>query len=160
MNRDAASIRKAIFAKYGSLSKPRFDFVRAALEADAHRALLDELRCSFEVTEWTDANIDVSFSLALRTDGRIFPLRLSMVGPYAVLLRPPPAGNWQVIDQASKATEAERRILDVVRRFGIEPLDQATLSLPIALNMGNTEPERCRFYQALFTDNDVLPWEW
>jgi hypothetical protein len=160
MNHDVTSIRNAILARYGSLSEPRFHFVRAALEAHAYRALVDELRSSFDITEETDTNNDVSFSLVLRKDGGALGLRLSMVGPYAVLLRLPPAGSWEVVDGAAKTTDAERSILDAVRRFGIEPLDQATLSLPIALDMGDTEPDQCRFYQALFTDNDVLPWEW
>ena len=160
MTHDVASIRKAILDKYGSLSDPRFHFVRATLEADPFRPLIDELRASFEVSEHTEPNVDVSFALVLRADGRVFPLRLSMIGPYAVLLRPPPAGSWEVIDPAAKTTESERRILDTVRRFGIEPLDQTTLSLPIGLNMGDTEPDRCRLYQALFVDRDVLPWEW
>lgn len=153
------SIRAAVISRYGSLEDPRFGFKREALKADPYRALIDTLKASFTLTEDTDINDDVSFGLVLQAPGGLRVLRLSMIGPYAALLRPAARGAYEAVDDATLANPAERRLRDVLRASGIELLDQATLSAPLPMELSNTPADRCRVYQALFVDADLLPWE-
>ena len=157
MHHDVESIRTAILSKYGSLTEPRFDFVQAALDADEYRDLVQDLQSSFEIIEDTDPNDDVSFGLLLRGAHGSFVLRLSMIGRYAAFLRIDQHNRSQLVDAA--AAPEERRVLEALRQFQIEPLDQATLSVRIPLELSNTTSATCRLYQALFMDTDVLPWE-
>lgn len=159
MHDDMQSIRTAILSKYGSLTEPRFDFVQAALDADEYRNVIQDLRSTFELSEDTDPNDDVSFGLLLRGELSSYVLRLSMIGRYAVLLRVDERNRSQVVDPDAPASAEERTILETLRRFEIEPLARVTLTIQIPLELSNTTCASCRLYQALFTDTDVLPWE-
>lgn len=146
--------------RYRSLEAPRFSFVEEALDTNPYLSLLHRVGEHFDCTEDTDPNDDVSFGYVLRKESRVWVLRLSMVGPYAVVLRRRGDEAMEVIaDECGDIVEEEERLLRLLEAEGLTTLDRDTLLRPIPLRLSNTAPEQVRLYQALFTDTDVVPWE-
>ncbi len=152
-------IHQDILKAYGSLTEPTFWFVQAALEKQPYREIIARLGAMFAMDdEDTDPNYDVSFGLIIRPPGSLLVLRLSMVGPYAVLMCSSNSAS-HVVEPANTNTENERRILGLLHEYGIDALDRATLEEPVSLLLSDTSTENCRVFQALFTDTDILPWQ-
>lgn len=154
-----ASIRRDILQKYGALDNPEFHFVQASLDARDYDDLINAIKKVLDVEDDTDPNDDVSFGLIMREQNRRLVLRLSMVGRYALLLRSRDDGSYDVVDPSSAASSEERALARLLQNFNVELLDQATLMQHVPLTLYNTSAEDCRVYQALFTDDDVLPWQ-
>lgn len=146
--------------RYGSLEEPGFSFVREAMAADPYAPLVHRLGEEFDCGEETEPNDDVSFGYLLTNRRGAWVLRLSMIGPYAVLMRLQDDGGTEVVvAEGDEVTEDERRLLRLLEAEGITAIDRETLTRPFPLTLPNTTPGDVRIYQALFTDTDVLPWE-
>lgn len=155
----AAEIEQQIRERYGSLEQPDFHFVGNESLDGSYEDLISRLAETFAIEEITDPNDDVSLSYVLRRDGGEWVVQLSLVGPYAVLLRLTRGAAEVVTASVRDLARCERLILEELERSGLKVLDRSTLSRPIPLRLFNTAPDSVRLYQALFTDTDVLPWE-
>jgi hypothetical protein len=145
---------------YGSLEQPCFGFIQAAASDPRYRELRTMLAERFELQRDTDLNSDVSFGYVLHIGVERWVLRVSMVGPYAMLLRlHQPGDDLPVANSDPSSSEAERQLIDAVERSGFRLLDRDLLSQPVPLTLFNTAADRTRIYQALFVDTDFLPWE-
>ncbi len=153
-------MRRRIEERYGSLASPRFSFVREAMAANPYASVVRRIEERFACEEDTDPNDDVSFGYVLRDPSGVWVLRLSMIGPYAVLMRQRRDGSVEVVAPGTAvASESERQLMHLLADAGVVVVDRRTLLEPVQLALSNTEPNRVRVYQALFTDTDVLPWE-
>jgi hypothetical protein len=150
---DLAALLQLIQTKYGTLSEPNYALVHT--DEPTH-ALLTQLAEDFTIVDVTDTNYDVSFRYFLNQTDRQWALELSMLGPYAVLLRletqEPPVTPESAVDAA------ERRIIQCLDEAGITSLDRTILEVPIALALTNAEPGHVYLYHALIADTALLPW--
>jgi hypothetical protein len=149
-------IYSAIEQAYGSFDEPKWGFVHEALQARPYERLLGQLKRFGEIREDIDTNYDVSFGYAL---GTRWVLRLSMVGPYVVLLRREDGGWVPITSRHGDLTPDETELIQVLEREGIEVLDRAILELPARVRLELAEGAHARLYHALFTDDYWLPWQ-
>jgi len=157
---DLNTIRRDVSKAYGSFEEPNFAFVSEAIANQPYRHLLAALSTIFSITVDMDPNYDVGWLFNLDgPNGEPVGLWLSMVGPYAVLIRTIGQNQYTIVEPATPTTQNERNVLDMLEKFGVHALDRKTLEAPIHLALFNAAPENVRFFQALFTDTDVLPWE-
>ncbi|WP_437480734.1 hypothetical protein WME75_36180 [Sorangium sp. So ce1014] len=161
---EPSQLFQVIVDKYKSLESPDFHWVIKEHERKPYRGLEQCLMSRFSVEDITDLNNDVSCVLAISPEGSgvQWTLKISLVGPYAVLLRETGARGWDVYVQAESdaRSEDEYWILEACRQHAIEVLRLDVLKTPIGLRLFDTDPERVRLYQALFSDNDYLPGEY
>ncbi|WP_104978086.1 hypothetical protein [Sorangium cellulosum] len=155
---------QAIIDKYKSLENPDFHWVAKEYKRKPYRELEEHLAGRFSVEDVTNLTNDVSCVLAISPEGDEvrWTLKLSLVGPYAVLLRETGARAWDVYvhSESDARSEDERWILGACEQHGIEMLKLDVLKTPIGLRLFDTDPERVRIYQALFSDTDYLPGEY
>lgn len=146
--------------KYGSLESPNFSFVEDAISRQPYQALIRRLSRVFSVEEDTDPNDDVSFMYVLTSGRRQWLLRMSMLGPYAVLFRLNDEDEPELVwDDWQATSDSEKEALGILSDMGIRVMSLEELSLRVPLTLFNADPGNVRVYQALFTDTDVLPWE-
>ncbi len=149
---------KLIELKYVSLGRPDFTFVNKTIEANPYSLLLNKLKAMFEVEEITDINDDVSFNYVLSISGKQWVAKLSMVGPYAIVLKVLDNGDSELVMPNSSVVE-EKKIISFLLENQLSILEQEILETSCPLKLFNTEPENVSIYQALFSDTDVLPWK-
>jgi hypothetical protein len=153
-------VMERIRGAYGSLDEPRFDFVVDAARDPRYRTLIRNLAERYTLDADTDLNSDVSFGCVLRYGAERWVLRVSMVGPYAMLLRLRGQGGATLVSSPDpSSSEAEQELIGAVEDSGLRLLDRTVLAAPVNLRLFNTAPNRTRVYQALFVDTDFLPWE-
>jgi hypothetical protein len=158
--KDLTEMLSQIRSQYGSLETPNFSFVNEAISGRPYEEVIAEIGKYFTVEEDTDPNNDVSFGYFIVRNRQQWILRLSMIGPYAMLLRQNGVEKYQVLSTTLEdLTGFEKQIIEVISEKGINLLDREAMSKPIAIRLFNTKEENARVYQALFTDSDVLPWE-
>lgn len=151
-----ALIRK----KYKSLDAPDFSFVREVLSNQPYAKVIQKIARGFDLEEDTDPNDDVSFGYLLTKEHQRWMLRISMVGPYAVLFRLDSAASIEVLSPMMPGlSAAETSLVTLLSEAHIQLMERDTLCLPVPIQLFSTEPENSRLYQALFVDSDVLPWE-
>ncbi len=155
-------IVQAVISRYGSLNSPDFAFAAKLLAEGAWEPLVCELQARLEMEETTDLNSDVSRVFVVKVGGeRVATLQLSLVGPYGVYFRH--AGDvWKEIflDAADDArTSEEAFVFQRCVANGVTLLGLDTLRWPVRLRLFDTDPERVRLYQALFSDVDYIPGE-
>jgi hypothetical protein len=151
-------IREAILRAYGSLDEPTFRFVGEALRVRPYRDILTALARHGVVKDDTVPDDDVSFGAVLETATARYVLRLSMLGPFAVLLRMGGGDGPADVVTAGTAHAAEGPLLADLSAHGFELLDRATLEQAVPLALPKTPTGETLVYQALFVDNDVVPW--
>lgn len=153
-------VLKLIRQRYRSLESPDFSFVEAALAWHPYETVMSIFHQRFQVEEDTDPNDDVSFGYLLTKGQQRWILRISMLGPYAVLLRLDESDNAAVIHATTTELSAlEKELTATLTDHGIHLLGLEVLLHPVPIRLFNTERENTRVYQALFSDCDVLPWE-
>ncbi|MBC6456418.1 hypothetical protein [Actinomadura sp. HBU206391] len=150
-------ILRRIEQTYGSLSDPKFFFVRRALEERPYDALVESIAKNFKVTEDTDENDDLAFNYLVSSDNRTWAMSISMVGPYALLARVGQAWDEILTPSTDDLSDHERWLLSRLTDSGLRPLGREELETPVALKL--TGPDDVRVYHALFTDTDGLPWD-
>jgi len=157
---EVQEVMDVIRSHYKSLQSPDFSFVRDTLAKRPYEKVIRQLSTHFHIEEDTDPNDDVSFGYVLTQEGERWVLRISMLGPYAVLLRLHQTARIEVMAQrAQVSSRAEKELITTLADHSIRLLDRDTLLIPVPMRLFNTEPENTRVYQALFTDTDILPWE-
>lgn len=152
-------IRDRVVAAYGSLEDPNWFFVRRQWNADPYGAVRDEIAQRLRLRDDTDLNYDRSFVWLVDTadGGRV--VRVSMVGPYAVVLtcRKWPLG-CDVIVPGREVDNDDRTITAILVKHELLVLDAETLSSPMPLHgLLNVAPNECKVYHALFEDAEGVP---
>ncbi len=159
MNADENKILAAISDNYKSLENPSFFFVQEALKTNAYNKFLDELRELLSFEETTDTNDDVSFCFLLEVDNSKWMLQLSMLGRFAILLKEGKITNSiKLVTEAEATSDTEALVLKLLTKHDIELVEKNLLEKHVDLKLQNTESENVCFFQALFSDVDVLPW--
>jgi hypothetical protein len=110
------------------------------------------------VSDETDLNDDVSFVYSLRGGDAAWLLQLSMVGPYAVVMRMVTDERPQLLADAGATSNLEDWLLDGLQSHHIVSLGGRILEARVPLALHNAEPENVLIFQALFSDVDGLPW--
>lgn len=155
---------QSIMSKYHSMENPDFHWVAEEYERRPYRELELQLMGRFSVEDITDLNNDVScvFAISPVGSGVQWTLKVSLVGPYVILLRETGARGWDVYVQGESDARSvdECWILEACRQHAIEVLPLDILKTPIGLRLFDTDPENVRLYQALFSDNDYMPGEY
>lgn len=154
-------IQSVILQAYKSLSSPNFSFVMESIQRDPYADIVKQLRQIFRVVEETEPNYDVSFVYEVKKSNQYWLVKISMVGPYAIVLRLYNPGDKPTLitPSSSNLSAVEQSIFLLLAQHNIQILDRDTLLLPVPLPLFATEPENVRVYQALFSDEDVIPWE-
>lgn len=157
---EVQAVMDVIRSHYKSLQSPDFSFVRDTIAKRPYDRVLRQISTHFQVEEDTDPNDDVSFGYVLTKGNERWALRISMLGPYAVLLRLHQAARIEVMaHRAQVSSSAEKELITTLADNSIHLLDRDALLIPVPMRLFNAEPENTRVYQALFTDTDILPWE-
>jgi len=157
---EVQEVMDVIRRHYKSLQCPDFSFVRETLAKRPYEKVIQQISHHFQVEEDTDPNDDVSFGYVLTKGGEQWVLRISMLGPYAVVLRlHQPTGVEVLAHRAQVSSRAEKALITTLADQSIRLLDRDALRMPVPMRLFNAEPENTRVYQALFTDTDSLPWE-
>lgn len=133
-----ADLLVTIRNKYQSLEEPNFGWVSGAYHNDPTRVIRERLASQLGVVEVTDLNNDVSVGYELYESGSLVlkcAVRLSMVGPYAVLVRNTPGepGRMLVDGPSDCEDRSEAFVAATLNESGVELLDRETL------------PHQCRY---------------
>ena len=151
-------ILAALHACYGRLDEPNFRKVYATLKTAPYQGLIDTLRSDgIDIVDTTSFNDDVSIQLFLKRYGDQLGLSLSGVGLFAALIVQDSAQNYTWVTGPENApTPLAVTVARTVQQAGFRLLDRSLVIQPIAMTWydGSTQ---VLLYQALFTDNDVVP---
>ena len=158
--RTLKDIKQSVAKSYKSLNEPNYDFVTAALATRPFEHVLAGLgSASVSVTEDTDPNDDVSFGFLVSEGDQQLVVRMSMVGPFAAILRLEADGERvTVVELGPGLSSLERGVIHVLTERGLTILDREVMSAQLNLKLFNTESNDVRVFQALFTDIETLPW--
>jgi len=136
---------------YRSYESPEFFFV------SPYKHLVQKISACFQVEEDTDPNDDVSFGYLLRAKYRSgakrdqqWLLRLSMVGPYAVLFRllhtetgvPTVISYTEPVLSELECSPWEKYLLNTLSLLGICLMDRQSLMQPVPMILFKAEPEK------------------
>jgi hypothetical protein len=157
---DVVRVRSSIQSKYRSQDDPNFDFIQSSPTRNIREGLEELGRGGFEVRDFADLNVDVSYVYSLKHGREAWRLCLSMVGPFAALFRL--SRNSSVLTTGAGATASEREILKVLVAIHYGLLDRRTLSCPSNLRrmrqIQESGSRRIVIWQALFREEERLPW--
>jgi len=147
-----AAIIEMLIRFYGAGTRRDFSDVLGVFVRKPYDAVQADLRRAIgpHVDDITDPNDEVSFGFAV--DDHV--LRLSMVGPFALLLRKEGGtGHWIPVDSA--ATDLERKILDIARAHGFQVMGR--YELESTAEVWGDEPVTS-LYHVLFIAEGDMPW--
>ncbi len=105
---------EALLSSYQSLEEPKYWFVRRRHKSPPE-ALLKEVGVGSSVRDLTDINDDVRWNFELARGDAHLDLVISMVGPYAVVLRHGPVGHRTPVTSAVECQPSLER--DVLARM-------------------------------------------
>lgn len=154
-------INKAIDEAYGSRAQPVFAFQTDVAVRERYAGIISELSKFSDIEEITDLNVDVSFVFLVRIGNGVWIVRLSMVGPYALILDISDPQEAPTVVSRGKEPECGERvqiIMNIIEGNGIYVLDRSILERKVDLILFETSAQNTTVYQALFCDNEVLPW--
>lgn len=143
--------------KYGTLSRPNFSFVFDVMAEDPYRHLVGDICKHFLKKDETEENYDVSFGYVLSlASGFQCLLRISMVAPYALLMRIHEDGSLSppVIEEKT-SSPTELAVMEIVRSHGVSLLDENALKTVVP-SSGKTSKS---LYEWLFVDESEIPWK-
>ena len=131
------ALTETLMQFFGSAALPDYGKIRGALDRSPFTALREQLTARYDFADCTDYNYDLGWAWYVGTaptDG--VRLRLSFVGPFAVML-----------DKSRKFVEPDNEIADIVRSAGFHFYDLETLREPVTI----WEPEvKGTTYEFLF----------
>lgn len=119
MRRD--ELKRRISEAYESWSSPKYYFVEKRLAEGLYNGLIQSLSERLSVSNTTDPNDDVAICLFLEDGSIALGLKLSLVGPWAVITDPS-GGIYALNEVASNGYLAHLR--DELAGFGVEVLGQ------------------------------------
>jgi hypothetical protein len=168
-------IERDIETTYQSRESPTFFFQRVDLEKNPFHDVVQKIRAFFYIEELTVPDDDVSFVYymdqnlhpqyqfegQIQTIPEVRLLKLSMIGPYGILLR---FLNNSQHNQSAKVltlksedlTTPEQRTLQTLEDSGVEILDYETITQPTFLKLSNVDEKQTKVYHALFSDDYLL----
>ncbi len=155
VGRPALDLRRVladVWTAYEDLDSPRRGFARTRHYQGLQPNLLFDLRSICEFEDDTDINCEVSFFLVANLQPAL-AVRLSMVGPYAIVFRDggdPP--SRLVTSGAEARTQEETALLQVLSDHRWMILSAQDLSLRVDLKLSGVTG--ATLYQALFVPED------
>ncbi|GAA2790497.1 hypothetical protein GCM10010441_14540 [Kitasatospora paracochleata] len=140
---------------YGDPARPQRAFARTVERTRPYAPLVAELAALGELTDDTDINCEVCFSYLLEADPALV-VRLSMVGPYALLGRARADGGLDLVGpDADDSGPVEPEVLRLLARHGLKLLSPAQLTDPVDLALPDVG--RPTVYSALFAPEEETP---
>lgn len=137
-----------ILTAYRDLHAPRRGFVRTAESQQPYQDLVVRLAALAPVVDDTDVNCDVCFTYLIGGDSSLL-LRISMVGPYAMLEADRGAAGPGLIASAADCTSnLEQSLLALLTQHGIPLLSRPALATAVDLCLPGVP--RATVYNALF----------
>lgn len=161
--RSSQSIRSAyegqLRQSYGDFRSPRLHFVMAAADRQPFEGVLRDLAQTYPVEEDTDLDCDVCFTYIVRA-GQPLVVKLSLVGPYAVILSFGSDGFGEgslVLPSQPAGTTDQARVASVLNSHGfvLVPVEHLETLVPLALAKDRAE---VTLYAALFEPEGDVPW--
>jgi hypothetical protein len=145
-------------AFYGDFRSPRLHSVMPTLNRHPFEGVTHDLAQLHPITDDTDPNCDVCATYIMRADQPLI-IKLSLVGPYAVLLSfgPDGLGKGTLIDPGQPSGTTEARVVSVLNSHGfiLVPAEHLETPVPLALATGRAE---VTLYAALFEPGGDVPW--
>jgi hypothetical protein len=139
---DTEAFRESVVRAYGSLTTPNWAFVNDAVSRDPYGELARELVGFGDVADDTDVNYDVSFTYIVRRPRRPIVVRLSMVGPYALVLAVADdldAPTTVIATADDTGSLGERAVVEFLAHKGFTLLDRETLERPIRFTIDDAQ---------------------
>ena len=160
-HQEVSKFREIIATAYRSLEEPDFSFVKKVFSARPYDPLIKRLRDYAAVEECTEGEEDVCFSYFLKGRNQLWKLDLSIVGPFGIFVRLKSRCERSDFLHYGSADVVgfERKILDILKGAGVKLMTVDELSVEMPMTLYNTDREKVRLYQALFSDRSALPWE-
>lgn len=158
-----AEILTAIEHAYGSCDHPTYFFIWHPLfSMRRYKDLITAISEEFEVEEDRDGEFNRGVCYYLTKGVDSWQLRISLVGPYALLMRTSAHTDPdEVVSQASSGLyRDDRRLLELISANGVRALSTEELNYQIALRLSADDSNACLFH-ALFAYEitDWFPWE-
>ena len=146
---------------YGSLTDPVRSFALDSANREPYRAVTEDLARLGQVVDDTDVNCDVCFTLVLRSTS-VLIVKLSMVGPYAVVLS---FGQDGLAPQAelvgdgddSYPADLATAVVSVLEQHGFVMVPRAHLESCVPLAVRG-RARGVTLYSALFEPEAEVPW--
>ncbi|WP_127933410.1 hypothetical protein [Nonomuraea polychroma] len=148
---DLADYLEFLTRSYGDLDDPKWFFVREAMDRNPYSELFRELSSLGAVIDDTDINCDVCFTFTIQSE-QYLTVRLSMVGPYAVVFASGSDGHGplRLLETASQyGTTSEALIIDIVSRHNLKILSERELRRRIPIRLREGTPDSS-LYAAFF----------
>ena len=141
------SLTEMLFRFYGPGAQRHYSQVSDVFSRRPYDQLFRSLLETDDFEDITDVNDEVSFSFA--APGWV--VRLSMVGPYALVLEGPPSGPWLPTIESAEHSVSEG--LRLIRQHGFQVLEREMLERVVPL-----WSDEISLYRALFVNDDWHPW--
>ena len=132
-------IIRDIKKNYVDIARPSFHFKMRNYPLFGYNELIKEFEGAFYTEEIGDINYDVSRSLLLKKNGRLFYVYLSLIGAYCFIM-----SNGEVISDNKNVTSiVENEIINTIRLFNITILTKEDLleRLPFSIYFEIEEQE-------------------
>lgn len=153
-----SEIMESVLAAYGNLDAPSFHFQEVRYEQLLKHQVVFELLGRYFVKNETDLNSHAALHLhVVHADGETM-VCLSFVGNWAMMFQLRKGLYSAVIDEHSPAmTPADREIIRLLSKHGFRLLTGAEAVMPVEITLFDTPRDQARVYQALISDDEVLP---
>ena len=153
--------RQIIRSTYKSLEQPDFSFVKRAFGARPYEPLVRRLRDFAAVEELCEQEDDVCFSYLVKGSAALWRLDLSIVGPFAIFVRLKSRVSKDDFLYPGRIdlTDFEAKVLGLLTSGNIKMMTADELSVQIPMTLYNTNKNKVRLYQALFSDRELPLWE-
>lgn len=129
---------------FGNGATPNYSKTLSVLSRDPYRPIRERLEALVGCHDSTDYNYDLGTSWWFKREDESWNLRLSFVGPFALLLRS--AGEVVTSDP----------VLELTRSHGFMAQSRTELDLPVRI--WEPEVEGC-LYEFLFEFDNGRPWD-
>jgi hypothetical protein len=141
-----AAIVELLIRYFGSAALPDFSASQEiAAVRDPYSPLRDRLSLTWQVEDLTDFQYDLGWSWWLRRSNTVRNLRLSFVGPYAV-----------VLDAEGREIDSDNELISAIQVDGFIVLPSEELMAPVEI----WSPEYTgSLYEFLFEFDRGTPWE-
>jgi hypothetical protein len=138
-----AAIQEMVLRYFGEAAIPDYSSTPRIIARDPYRPVRESLSARFNVVDYTDVNVDLGLVLALEGREDEATVRLSVVGPFALITNS--AGH--VISPPD--------LTGPLRDEGFQFLDRETLELPVTYWAPETEAS---LYDFIFEFDEGFPW--
>ncbi|WP_425427558.1 hypothetical protein [Actinoalloteichus hoggarensis] len=148
----------------GDLTRPVSFFIDTQLKQRPYDPVINDLgELGLQLHEFTDPNFYVAFGYKITDDTPVtssWVLELSMVGRFGVLARTA-HNEWHRLLYPAEPDlhPIEAAMLDILTTHQITLPTRQELEQPLEMTLDFTDPENVRVYHALFSDEDLLPWQ-